>query len=488
LPTIAVWYPASLSACGSNHSSVARQEDNLYDAISQQYYGQNFSNLSDWQQVVVIVVATASEVGQALGVTPALPQVGSNQYEVTVLAQDLASAYWSLQTDQHAQAVWTALGVTYYANSEAQSVQTDQINIATIIYNIAKLDPNFDTSFANIQRLFPLILGFPSSSLKPANSSLFATLQDPSGTSALGFSNEQHQQLSDDIALAYAMLTKAPPPPPVFQPHWSAWTSGGGGYSRASGNADTFTSRGALGAGGLSYYFTPNTFVGLALGGVDGPWSTASGASGHGDTFMVALYGRTQTGPLYLSGWLNAARDWQNSTRFAAGDQVVASYQTQSYGGRIESGYRYGVPVFGVTPYAAVQVQTFHTPGYSETDLAGGMQAISYNTANSTDTQSELGVRFDNSRSFADMILIIRARAAWAHDWVSGWSASALFQSAPGVGFTVSGITPPSNSALATLETELKLSPNWSVAAKFDGQFGGSWQTYVGTGTLRYTW
>jgi outer membrane autotransporter protein len=167
---------------------------------------------------------------------------------------------------------------------------------------------------------------------------------------------------------------------------------------------------------------------------------------------------------------------------------VVATYQTQSYGGRIESGYRYGVPVLGVTPYAAVQVQTFHTPGYSETDLAGGIQAISYNTANSTDTQSELGARFDYSRSFGDVTLFIRARAAWAHDWVSGWSASALFQSAPGVGFTVAGIMPPSNSALATLETELKLNPNWSVAAKFDSQFANSWQAYVATGTLRYAW
>jgi hypothetical protein len=32
------------------------------------------------------------------------------------------------------------------------------------------------------------------------------------------------------------------------------------------------------------------------------------------------------------------------------------------------------------------------------------------------------------------------------------------------------------------------LSPNWSVMAKFDGEFAGGSQTYAGTGTLRYTW
>ena len=28
--------------------------------------------------------------------------------------------------------------------------------------------------------------------------------------------------------------------------------------------------------------------------------------------------------------------------------------------------------IIGVTPYAALQVQDFHTPSYSETDLSGG--------------------------------------------------------------------------------------------------------------------
>jgi hypothetical protein len=29
---------------------------------------------------------------------------------------------------------------------------------------------------------------------------------------------------------------------------------------------------------------------------------------------------------------------------------------------------------------------------------------------------------------------------------------------------------------------------NWSLAAKFDGEFVSGSQTYAGTGTLRYTW
>ena len=54
------------------------------------------------------------------------------------------------------------------------------------------------------------------------------------------------------------------------------------------------------------------------------------------------------------------------------------------------------LPLIGITPYAALQVQDFHTPGYSETDLTGGGFAQSYNSMSATDTRSELGARFDD--------------------------------------------------------------------------------------------
>jgi len=48
-----------------------------------------------------------------------------------------------------------------------------------------------------------------------------------------------------------------------------------------------------------------------------------------------------------------------DTNRIAVGDQLTARFQGQSYGGRLEAGYRYAVaPMVGVIPYAAVQVQT----------------------------------------------------------------------------------------------------------------------------------
>ena len=146
------------------------------------------------------------------------------------------------------------------------------------------------------------------------------------------------------------------------------------------------------------------------------------------------------------------------------------------------------LPTFGVTPYAALQAQDFHTPSYSESDLTGGGFGLSYAAMNATDVRSELGWRFDNPTLVGGMPLILRARVAWAHDWVSNPSASAEFDSLPGASFVVNGAPMPQNSALTSAGAELFLAPRWTLLAKFDGEFAPGSKTYAASGTLRYSW
>jgi uncharacterized protein with beta-barrel porin domain len=146
------------------------------------------------------------------------------------------------------------------------------------------------------------------------------------------------------------------------------------------------------------------------------------------------------------------------------------------------------LPTAGVTPYAAIQAQWFHTPGYSETDLSGGGFGLTYNAMTASDTRSELGARFDDLTMLGGTPTILRARVAWAHDWIDDPALGAVFQTLPGSNFTVSGAAPPKNSALTSAGAELRLSTNWSLEGKFDGEFASGAQTYAGTGTLRYTW
>ena len=87
-----------------------------------------------------------------------------------------------------------------------------------------------------------------------------------------------------------------------------------------------------------------------------------------------------------------------------------------------------------------------------------------------------------------DAVLTLRARLAWAHDWVSDPTLAAVFQALPGASFIVNGAAPAKNSALASAGAELRLANGVRYSAKFDGEFAARASTYAGTGTVRYTW
>jgi outer membrane autotransporter protein len=170
-------------------------------------------------------------------------------------------------------------------------------------------------------------------------------------------------------------------------------------------------------------------------------------------------------------------------------DQLTASFNAQSYGGRIEGGYRFAVtPASGITPYAALQAQSFRTPSYMETDVNGGGFGLGFNARNATDTRSEVGARFEQLAAIGGYLLTLHGRLAWAHDFLSDPTLSAAFQALPGASFIVNGASPARDHALTTLGADYRLAPNWVLSAKFEGQFAAKSQTYAGVGKMVYSW
>jgi autotransporter-associated beta strand protein len=318
------------------------------------------------------------------------------------------------------------------------------------------------------------------------------------GGPALGFAPER-AALPEEIALAYAKVTKAPvykAAPVGFEQRWSVWGGAYGGYNKTDGDpavvgSHDLTARTAGFAAGMDYRVAPGTVLGFALAGGGTKWDLAQGlGGGRSDAFQAGVYAATRSGPAYLAAALAFSNHWMSTDRFAAlGDHLTANFNAQSVGGRVEGGWRFGGPVFGVTPYAAVQAQSFRIPTYSEADLTNGGFGLTYNSRTATDTRSELGARFDHVALVdAGSVLTLRGRLAWAHDWVSDPSLAAAFQALPGAGFIVNGATPAKNSALASAGAELRFANGVSLLAKFDGEFASHAQTYAGTGTLRVNW
>jgi autotransporter-associated beta strand protein len=316
------------------------------------------------------------------------------------------------------------------------------------------------------------------------------------GGGPIFFAPDQEPSFPPDIALAYASVLKAPPKP-TFEQRWTAWGSAFGGSNQTNGDpvvgSNNVTTSTYGYAAGMDYHVSPDTVMGFALAGGGTNWELAQGlGGGRSDAFQAGVYGTTRFGPAYVAAALAISNSWFATNRIALGDQLNANFVGQDYDARLEAGYRFAVPVYrglaGIAPYAAVQVQNFHTPGYSETDLTAGGFGLSYAAMTGTDTRSELGARFDDPTLLSAMPLILRAKVAWAHDWVSNPALNASFESLPGTSFTVFGAPIPRDSALTSVGAQLFFTPNWSLLAKFDGEFASGSQTYAGTGTLRYTW
>ena len=234
--------------------------------------------------------------------------------------------------------------------------------------------------------------------------------------------------------------------------------------------------------------------VGFALAGGGTNYGLSDGlGGGKSDMFQIGFYGSKQFGPAYISAALSYAWHGMKTDRtvtISGTDILTASFSAHSFGGRLESGYKFDVPFVSITPYAALQMQQFRTPSYSETATSGsGAFALTYDAKSTTTTRTELGVWLDKMIALdRGNALAIRARAAWAHDHSSDQSVSAAFQTLPGSSFTTTGAATVANSALLSAGAEIRLASGLSFGAKFDGEFANRSQTYAGTGTVRYMW
>ena len=272
-------------------------------------------------------------------------------------------------------------------------------------------------------------------------------------------------------AFAADMPLKAPPSSAStsFAQRWSVWGSAFGGRNRTDGDAavgsSNLSARAAGFAAGADYRASYDTVLGLAVAIGETNWSSIG--SGKTDTAQVGGYAATRWGDLYLSGALAFA--WHNATtdrtlNIAGADHLRATFNAQSFGGRVESGYRFALadtPVarLGLTPYAAVQLQSLRTPGYAENAVSGSNQfALAYASQTVTDTRTELGFWLDSQRALhSGAHLTLRGRAAWVHDFDPESRFNAAFQTLPGASFTVDGAAAPRNAALLSSVAELEL-------------------------------
>lgn len=276
---------------------------------------------------------------------------------------------------------------------------------------------------------------------------------------------------------------------------WEMWAAAFGGQTNADGDLSSGThdrSSSVFGiAGGFDFDVTPDTRVGIAFGGgvTDFGLSDALGG-GSSNMFQTAIYSRTNFDDAYFAaalayGYHDVSTD--RTVTLLGVDRFSAAFSAHNIAGEIEAGYRFD----WVTPYAALRLQTYHTPDYSETTDSGSPDfALDYESNTAFNARTEVGARFEHMFELEEgASLALRSRIAWAHDFWSGLDREATFQALPGSSsFTVSGAEPPADSLLLSAGAEIALANGISLAGWIDTEFAKGSETYSGNARVSYTW
>ena len=238
------------------------------------------------------------------------------------------------------------------------------------------------------------------------------------GGGAIGFAPEREASLPADIALAYAsVLDKAPPQGDLR----TALERLGCGLwrqqqdeRRSGGRLKQLTAQHLGFAGGMDYHVTPDTVVGFALAGGGTNWGLAQGLGSWPQRCLPGWrlrHDAASARPISPARWRSPITGSPpTALRSAIGSRRTSSARALARGSKAAIAMPV-LPAFGVTPYAAVQAQDFHTPAYSETDVTGGGFGLTYAAMNATDVRSELGARFDDpTLLYGKPLILLRPR------------------------------------------------------------------------------
>jgi uncharacterized protein with beta-barrel porin domain len=328
-----------------------------------------------------------------------------------------------------------------------------------------------------------------------ATSSTSAAQFADEGDAASAYADQGKKRSKSEREAYAAIYRKAPPPALNLDQPWTVWAAGFGGSQTTDGNAalgsNTATSRIYGTAVGADYRISPFTLAGFSLAGGGTNFSVANSGFGRSDLFQAGAFIRHSEGAAYLTGAL--AYGWQDVTTnrtvaLAGGDQLRGQFNTDTFSGRLEGGYRFDTPWIGATPYVAGQSVHYALPAYAEQALSGNNAfALNFSARDVTASRSEIGFRADKSYALMDATLTLRGRAAWAHDFNNDPSLSATFQSLPGASFVVNGAT-AHDVALTTASAEWTWRTGISLAATFEGEFSNVTRSYASKGVVRYSW
>ena len=274
---------------------------------------------------------------------------------------------------------------------------------------------------------------------------------------------------------------------------WRTWAAGLGGSSSLDGDHGSGTLNTNVGgvAGGIDYRFNSTALLGVAGGYTDSNLSVDSlNTDGNVQGAHVGIYGVKTFGRIYLAGTAEYAHFENETDRvidFVVNERAKGKFNSDSFGGRLEAGWRRYWGRYAVTPYVGVDAYALDSDGFTENshNLNGGpgILGLTFASDSTTSVTSSLGIQFDTQYALAyDRVLTPFVRVAWVHEYDPDRSLRSFLTASPLASFAVDGASAAGDVARVDAGLKLDLSERIALFGFFEGQFGDRAQSYAGVG------
>jgi len=291
-------------------------------------------------------------------------------------------------------------------------------------------------------------------------------------------------------------LPEAPGGSSTFPPTVTPWASALGGHSNISGDAVSraeHVSTGVAGfAAGLETRIGDEAILGASAAVAHESTRAGTGGVSKSNDVTLALYGRQGLfGQGYAAGAI--AYGWHDTTTsrtltVSGTDILEGKFTGHDLSGRIEAGWRFAMPDRAVlAPFLAFGGDTYSTPNYGETAVAGAPTfALTYDSNTITNQHIEAGLHLARTFNLASDSVSFGLDAAWAHQMSGSPVIDVAFAELSGSNFQVRGLAPAKDSALVGAGVQLQGGGGFSYGVRGDGQFGKGLSALSGTLSLVY--
>ena len=285
------------------------------------------------------------------------------------------------------------------------------------------------------------------------------------------------------------------PAPVRFEPTFHVWGASFGQIDRTRGDAigagsATREIKDANIAVGADYRIAPGSVIGFALSGGQSRAELGRNlGTNNADIFQLGLYGATRIGKLNLAASLSYAAMQVETRRSvpALGLNATADYSAHVWGGRLQAAYDlFSTGGFTVSPIAALQVQSVHTPNFREINSATGAAAgVTGRSHTNTALRSELGFRVTSLTTLGGRKVTLFTEIAWAHYYQRDITFAASLTGIANTNFVIEGARSNRDAALFSAGADIQLTPNLTLGGRFDASASGNSRSYAGSGALR---